>query len=108
MKPDPQARLLDALTPEETLEVIDPSHGKGYPPVSVTPNPKHRAVAAWALAEWRKLRMTKPKPPGYRDLWRAACAAMNGFEAEGIQPRAAVEYFAEANALVVQMRKSPK
>jgi hypothetical protein len=52
--------------------------------------------------------MTKPKPPGYRDLWRAACAAMNGFEAEGIQPRAAVEYFAEANALVVQMRKSPK
>jgi len=101
---EPLADLLDELSDKETLDVVDPSHGQGAEPPA-TIDPEDRAIAVTVVERWTELRRVKPKPPGYRILWLAACAAMNGLECEKTAPGQAAEYFATAALTVREMAR---
>lgn len=103
---EPVAKLLDALTDKQTLDVIDPSHGTSYAPYVVIPiDPEDKAVALAAVAQWQRLREVKPQPDGYYGLWRAACEAYAGMDAERDRLPSAAKHYAIAREWVRQIRQ---
>jgi len=104
---EPVAGLLDVLTDDQVLDLVDPSYGDAYPPVGcVTIDPDDRAVAIVALEQWGEYRRRKQKPPYL--LWRAACSAMAGLECERSDPRGAAAAFAVARGMVTQLAQQPR
>lgn len=94
---EPLADLLDDMSEAEALDLVDPSGGAKYEARRVFEiDLEDRAVAITALEKWGELRRLKlkQKPNGYYSLWRAACEAMSGLEAEKTNPSRAAEHFA--------------
>lgn len=93
---DPQGPMLDALSEQDTLDVIDP-------PVRSAggePDPDAVAVADAALATWRReLRDRKRTARTFDALWVAACATMWAREAQGT-PHLAARWYALAQAVI--------
>ena len=99
---EPLAAVLFPMTPDEVLDVIDPSRGEGYPErVPRAVNPDDRAIVVVALKAWgEELRARKRATHTFDGLWAAACEALRGFEVERSSPEQTAEAFGNAAAIM--------
>jgi len=96
---EPLGVLLDALTPEAALDVVDPPARDRD---RAEPDPEAVAIANVALAEWhRELATGQRTKETFDAIWLAACATMQAREAMSARlPHQAARFYAMAHAIV--------